>query len=135
MTGILADNNVEKHLDILLYVWESGEWRELWDSLNLPLQTFEELGISRDVNDAVLWQECQRRQVVLVTANRNKEGATSLEATIRLHNRADSLPVFTLADADRVLSERAYAMRAAEKLLEYLFTIDKVRGTGRLYLP
>jgi hypothetical protein len=43
--------------------------------------------------------------------------------------------VFTLADAERLMSDRAYAERVAEALLEYLVKIDSLRGTGRLYLP
>jgi hypothetical protein len=41
----------------------------------------------------------------------------------------------TLADADRILDERAYAERAVVKLLEYLLDIDNYLGTGRLYVP
>ncbi len=47
----------------------------------------------------------------------------------------DSLPVFTIADANRVVNDRDYARRVAEKLLEYLLMIDGVRGAGRMYVP
>jgi hypothetical protein len=70
-----------------------------------------------------------------VTSNRNAEGSDSLEATIRALSTPNSLPVFTLADAQRVLQERSYAERVADRLLEYLFDIDNCRGVGRLYLP
>jgi len=43
--------------------------------------------------------------------------------------------VLTLADAERVMADRAYAEQVAEALLEFLFKIDDIRGTGRLYLP
>jgi hypothetical protein len=59
----------------------------------------------------------------------------SLEATIRHENQPDSLPVFTVADTRRVLQDRPYAERTAEKILEYLMRVDEVRGVGRLYVP
>jgi hypothetical protein len=58
-----------------------------------------------------------------------------LEAVIQDENRPDSLPVVTLADADRVLKDRLYAEKVAERLLDYLMRIDEVRGVGRLYVP
>lgn len=81
---------------------------------------------------------CQHKELVLITANRNHDGEDSLEATIRRENTPHSLPVLTLADADRILFilfDPVYADHVAEKLLQYLLEIDLVRGTGRLYLP
>jgi len=43
---------------------------------------------------------------------------------------ADSLPVITIADSGRVLSDRLYAEQVAERLLDYLMRIDDFRGTG-----
>jgi hypothetical protein len=135
MKGILADNNVRGHLDELLYFWQSDEWREIWDSLHLAVHSFRELGLTDTAPDDVIWQMCQQRQIALITANRNDEGPHSLEATIRNQNRDDSLPVFTLADANRIMMDRAYARRVAESLLDYLSFIERVRGAGRLYVP
>jgi len=73
--------------------------------------------------------------MILVTANRNAEGPDSLEATLRSQNTTSSLPVFTFANARKVLNSRKYADRVAAQLLDYLLDIDRVRGTGRLYLP
>ena len=73
--------------------------------------------------------------MILITSNRNDDGPDSLEATIRTHGTPHSLPVFTLADAKRVLKERSYAELVADRLLEYLFDIEGLRGAGRLYLP
>jgi hypothetical protein len=58
-----------------------------------------------------------------------------LEATIRAENQPSSLPVITIADADRMLHDRLYAEKVAETLLDYLLRIDEVRGAGRLYVP
>ncbi len=92
-------------------------------------------GYGRKPPDDELWRLCQREQIILLTANRNLSDSTSLEAVIRAENRPDCLPVFTVADADRVFESRDYVTRVAEKLLEYLLYIDNVRGTGRLFLP
>jgi hypothetical protein len=85
--------------------------------------------------DDVVWQTCQREQLVLITANRNHDGPDSLEATIQAEGTDQSLPVLTLADADRILRSDDYAERVVRRLIEYLVDIDLYRGTGRLYLP
>ncbi len=135
MKGILADSNVQGHLEILLDYWQSAEWREIWESLTLVVHTFADLGLARDTSDDVLWRTCQERQVLLLTANRNDDGPESLESTIRNQGTESSLPVITLADARRLQKDRAYARIVAEKTLDLLFRIDQVRGTGRLYVP
>jgi hypothetical protein len=135
MRGMMADHDSEGHLTILTGHLEKEPWHEFWVSLNLVRLTFADLGLTPDAPDAQLWQVCQHEQIVLVTRNRNADDPDSLETTIRTQNTLASLPVFTLTNADRVLQDGAYAERAARRLLEYLLEIDKVRGTGRLYLP
>lgn len=135
MKGILADNNITGHVRVLAAHLEGPDWREIWESLQLRLQTFRELDLASDISDALLWRYCQEQQLVLLTANRNARGPDSLEATIRNENRNDSLPVFTLPDAERVLTSREYAERVTRRLLEYLTEFDNYRGTGRLFLP
>jgi len=135
MRGILADINVGKQRDAVLAIWASDAWRDLWSGLGLVVEDFPGLGLSYDASDAVIWRTCQREGLVLVTGNRNRRGPDSLEAVIQDENQPDSLPVITLADADRVLRDRLYAERVAEGLLDYLMRIDEVRGTGRIYVP
>ena len=102
MRGILADVNGEGQLQVLIGIFESEAWRELWTSLKLPVRTVTELGLPRNVCDVILWQKCQADELVLVTGNRNQEGAESLEATIRGFNTSRSLPVFTLSHPKRI---------------------------------
>ncbi len=135
MRGILADNNVEGQVNRLLLLLRGAEWSEVWASLGLTVESFDGLGLTRDTPDAVLWHVCQQRQLILITANRLQRTPDSLEATIRQHNSPQSLPVVTLASADRILEEREYAERAVVKLLEYLLDIGNYRGCGRLYVP
>jgi hypothetical protein len=133
--AILSDNNVQGHVAVLYTVFHSEEWHEFWDTLNLPHLTLAGLELDPRTSDADIWQLCQREQYILITGNRNDDGPDSLEATLRTQNRPDCLPVFTIADMRQLLNSRDYAIRVALKLLDYLLDIDKVRGTGRLYLP
>jgi hypothetical protein len=133
--GILADNDVRGQVDYLGALLRSEPWEEFWDDLGLALLHFEEAGLSPTATDLEVWQRCQAEQLALITGNRNLTGPDSLEATIRLHNTSDSLPVFTIADIDKLNSSRSYAEQVVESLLDYLQRIDTVRGTGRLFLP
>ncbi len=135
MRAIMADNDIQGHMSILTRLLQGEPWGEFWLHLNLPIRTFAELSLDTSVADAVLWQICQKEQIVLVTGNRNKESPDSLEATIRAYNTPASLPVLTLSDANQVVQSRAYANRVVETMLQYLLEIDNVRGTGRLWLP
>jgi len=135
MRGILADQNIEGQVAALVRILQGEPWREFWAELNLSVLTFGDLGLLASAADSILWHACQQQDVVLITSNRNARGPESLEVTIRSHNQPESLPVLTLADAERVMADRAYAEQVAEALLEFLFKIDDIRGTGRLYLP
>lgn len=135
MKAILSDVNIEGHVQILVDILESAVWQDVWALFNLQAYTFRDLGLDAKTPDATLWQVCQQQEIILITANRNDDGPDSLESTIRTMNTAHSLPVFTIADADRVLHSRTYAERVVVKLLDYLIDIDNYRGTGRQYLP
>ena len=134
MHAILSDHNIEGHFDALITNLKTGPWRKFWEELDIAVESFATLGIPTDTPDAALWQMCQDREIVLFTANRNKDGPDSLEATIRRFNLATSLPVFTLANPDRFANDRAYASDVAERALERLLEIENLRGTGRLFL-
>lgn len=133
--GILADANCEGQLALLLRLFGQSWRQEVWAYLRLARLAFADVGLLRDASDREVWLVCQRERIVLVTANRNDEGPESLEATIQQHNTPQSLPVFTLANDQRVLRDITYAEQVADRLLEALFDIDSYRGTGRIYLP
>ena len=135
VNGMLADANCEGHLALLLRLFHQHWRQEVWEFLRLPQVSFADLGLPPDASDREVWEVCQREPVVLVTANRNDEGPESLESTIQHHNTPQSLPVFTLANDQRVLRDRQYAETVADRLIEALFDIDSYRGTGRIYLP
>jgi hypothetical protein len=135
VNGILADANCEGQLALLLRLFHAGWRHDVWEGLHLTRISFADLGLQADASDRAVWETCQRAQVILLTANRNDAGPDSLEATIQQHNTTESLPVFTLANDQRVLRDHRYAEAVADRLLEFLFDIDNYRGTGRLYLP
>ncbi|HZW33683.1 MAG TPA: hypothetical protein VFF52_23380 [Isosphaeraceae bacterium] len=135
MRGILADINVGKQRRAILAIWSSDTWRDLWSALGLSVVSFPAVGLSYRAPDDLIWKTCQREKLVLITGNRNDDGPDSLEATIRVENQPDRLPVITISDPDRVLQDRLDAEKVAERLLDYLMRIDEIRGTGRIYVP
>lgn len=135
MTGILADVNIQGQVDFLFELLTSEAWVEFWEALGIRYVTFGDIGLDTETADVEIWQACRDQGFVLVTSNRNQKGPDSLEATIRSRLTAESLPVLTLADAERFRTDRDYADRVVASLLEILLEIDSLRGTGRLYLP
>ncbi|HVA50549.1 MAG TPA: DUF5615 family PIN-like protein [Pirellulales bacterium] len=135
VTGILADVNIEGHVDYLIDLAISDEWIEFWTFLELTYARFADVGLHDDASDSEIWRVCQEKGYLLITGNRNNDGPDSLESTIRSRGTADSLPVLTLADPERVRRDRLYAGGVVLSLMETLMDIDASRGAGRLYLP
>jgi hypothetical protein len=135
VVNLLVDANLDGHAKLLDLCLQTDTWRELRGYLGLRFLRFEEVGLDRTAADTVVWRLCQERGFYLLTANRNQESEDSLEATIRREGTADSLPVLTFADAQRVYQSSAYRDRVAERLLDYLLNAALYRGAGRLFLP
>jgi len=133
--GLLADNNITSQVEALVGVMRSEAWADFWFALGLTFKHFDDVGLSSSSSDEQIWQTCQAEELVLITNNRNDDASDSLEATIRHYNQPNSLPVFTIADLNKLHASRSYAERVVESLYDYLMRIDEVRGTGRLYLP
>ena len=96
--GILADANIIGPVDALVQQMQSSKWVDFWVFLDLEFKRFDDVGLSPDSSDLLIWQTCQAEQLILITDNRNKKSADSLEATIQQYNQPDSLPVFTISD-------------------------------------
>jgi len=107
--------------------------------LELSVLSFAELDLDSEASDDIVWRRCQQERLALVTANRNYDDSSSLEAMIRNDSREDSLPVFTVGSVQRMSGEREYVHRVAIDLLEYLIQFKKdphsLLGSGRLYVP
>ncbi len=110
-------------------------WKALWADLGLKVFEFEECGLHHSAADVVIWDYCQREQLVLVTANRNSAGPDSLGAMIATRNPPTCLPALTLANLARIEHDRSYAMEAAMMLLQRMSDIEQLRGIGRLFIP
>lgn len=135
MKAILADHNLIGQVRAIVARLEEDPWPELWAALGLRVFTLSDLGLDERTPDDVIWRRCQAEQIILITANRNQDGPDSLGAMIAHENAPTSLPVFTISVADQVLIDKEYRDRVAKRLIEYLYEIDTVRGTGRLFLP
>jgi predicted nuclease of predicted toxin-antitoxin system len=133
--GILADANITGYMDLLVARMQGEPWKLFWNHLRLRYVHFSDVGLAVDAPDELIWQTCQNNDLYLITDNRNEAGSNSLEATIRAHNTPTSLPVFTIADVQRIRHSREYADQVIETLLEYLMQEDNILGTSRLYLP
>jgi hypothetical protein len=133
--GILADVNIQGHVDLLVVLMQAEPWKLFWDHLNLKYAHFGEFDLAANTPDSLVWEMCQREGLVLLTDNRNKKSLDSLEATIQARNNPTSLPVFTIANIPHLRASRDYADRGIDKLLDSLLRIDMLRGAGRLYLP
>lgn len=128
----LVDHNLEGHALLLSGNIVTLGWLDL-----LPIQfiTFEEIELSITSNDREVWRFAQANQMILLTANRSMKGKDSLEQVIREENISTSLPVVTIGDADRVLSDPDYRNRCVDRLIEIVFDIDDYRGSRRLFIP
>jgi hypothetical protein len=135
MRRIMSDNDVQGQVIRLVDICQTSPWLELWRELDCALCTFADFNLTRAATDAAIWHACQDNHVLLITGNRNADGAESLEATIRQHNVPECLPVLTLADPDRILRDMPYAESVVAHLFDVLVDVDVLRGTGRLYLP
>ncbi len=86
-------------------------------------------------DDRIVWRFAQANQMILLTANRSMKGKNSLEQVMREENTSISLPIVTIGDADRVLTDPDYRNRCIDRLIEIVFDIDDYRGSRRLFIP
>lgn len=138
MRGLLADANFVGQVERLGQILRSPAWAELWNSYDLAVETFAGLGLDPDEKDRAVWERCQAEGLILVTGNRNADGPDSLELAIR-DGPDDALPVFTIADGGRVMSDSAFARLIASDLMDAIddltYRPDTMLGSGRVYLP
>ncbi|MEI6329723.1 MAG: ACP S-malonyltransferase [Pseudanabaena sp.] len=128
----LIDHNLKGHALALFGAIASQGWLDV-----LPIQfvNFAEVDLAIDSNDRVVWRLAQEKQMILLTANRSMKGKDSLEQVMREENTSNSLPVFTIANADRLLNDIDYRGRCVESLIEITLDIDSYRGARRIFIP
>lgn len=128
---VLADYNLNRQAILLSGSLLAGGWLDI---APIRLVTFENIGLSADSNDRVVWRFAQTNGILLITANRNAKGEDSLEQVIREENQPTSFPIITIGDPDRI-NEYDYRERCVERLVEIVIDIQDYLGAGRLYIP
>ena len=106
-----------------------------WIFCQFLIKTFDEVALSVTSDDRVVWHFAQANQMVLLTANRSMKDKNSLEQVIREENTLTSLPVVTIGDADRILTDSFYRNRCVDRLIEIVFDLDEYKGSMRLFIP
>ena len=96
---------------------------------------FEEVGLSIDSNDRVVWRVAQKNQMILLTANRSMKDEDSLEQVMRDENTQSSLPVVTIGNADRVLNDSIYRERCVDRIVEIAIYTANYMGARRVFIP
>ncbi len=131
MICFVVDNNIERQARVLFGAVTAKGWTDL---VPMRLVSLSELGLPRSATDRDIWRQCQARGMLLLTANRASRGRDSLGAVLRDEASAGSLPVLTLADANRV-HDRAYLDRCVSKIVDIALSLDRYLGAGRIYIP
>lgn len=133
MQTVLSDYNCEGQARAIFRALDAGGYLKL---ILLELRFFIDVGLSTDTEDVVVWQHDQDHGFVLLTGNRRtSDGERSLESTIRRLSTSNSLPVLTISNLRRVLTDPAYCHACALRLAEVMLDIEAYRGVRRLYLP
>lgn len=128
---VLLDHHMKKQGILLWATMGSEGWLKL---LDIPMLTFDDVGLPIDSCDRDVWRFAQEKRLILLTANRNNDGEDSLQQTIQDENQPTSLPVVTIGVLDR-LEERTYREQCAERLVEIVLNIENYLGIGRIYIP
>ena len=131
MITVLVDHDIEGQALALWGTLGKTGWLEIVD---IELITFQDVGLPFDSSDRKVWRFAQANGMILLTNNRNMDGDDSLEQTLRDENKLASLPVLTIANANR-LSERLYRERCATQILEIVIDLDTNLGRSRIYIP
>ncbi len=130
--NFLVDHNLRGHAVLLSGSILSSGWL---DWVPIRFITFDEMSLSIDSDDRVVWQLAQSNQMILLTANRSMNGENSLEQVMREEITSTSLPVITIGDADRLLNDSEYRQRCTIRLVEIVIDINTYMGVNRLFIP
>ncbi len=128
----LVDHNLEGHALLLSGSLTNQGWADLFP---IRFVLLEETALPITSSDRFVWRFAQANQMILLTANRRMKGKDSLEQVLREENMPTSLPVATIGDADRVLTDADYRDLCLNRLLELALYLDNYLGTRRIFIP
>ena len=99
-TRILLDHDIEGYVVFL----NAGLQETGWDQyMTIEFLRLRDLGLSDGQSDRDIWRRVQKDRPLFITNNRNREGKTSLQATIENESRADSFPVLTISSVEKLV--------------------------------
>ena len=128
----LIDYNLNGHALVLYGVISRSGWLDL-----VPIEfiTFADVELPSNSSDRVVWRFAQKNKMILLTANRSMKEKDSLEQVMREENTENSLPIITIGNPDRLLSESNYREKCVERLIEIIISIDIYMGSRRIFIP
>jgi predicted nuclease of predicted toxin-antitoxin system len=130
--NFLVDHNLRGHSVVLAGSLAASGWLEL---ISIRFILFEEVGLAVTSDDRVVWRCAQRNQMILITANRSMKGKDSLEQVMREENTPTSLPVVTIGNIDRLMTEPDYRERCVDRLVDIVIDIEDYQGARRIFIP
>jgi hypothetical protein len=130
-TRILLDHDIEGYVVFL----NAGLQETGWDQyMTIEFLRLRDLSLSDGQSDRDIWRRVQKDRLLFITNNRNREGETSLQATIENESRADSFPVLTISSVEKLV-QADYRQQVIHRLAEVLLYLDRYLGVSRIYLP
>ncbi|MEB3338107.1 MAG: DUF5615 family PIN-like protein [Leptolyngbyaceae bacterium] len=130
--NFLVDHNLRGHSVVLAGSLAANGWLEL---IPIRFVLFEEAGLAVTSDDRVVWRYAQANQMILITANRSMKGKDSLEQVMREENTPTSLPVVTIGNIDRLMTEPDYRERCINRLVDIVVDIEDYQGAQRIFIP
>lgn len=128
----LIDHNLQGHALVFFGAIASQGWLDI---VPIRFVNFAQIELPIDSDDRVVWRLAQKNQMILLTANRSMKGADSLEQVMREENTSTSLPIITIANADRLINDSQYRDRCVESLVEIVLDINNFRGAKQIFIP
>ncbi|MBW4532829.1 MAG: ACP S-malonyltransferase [Pleurocapsa minor HA4230-MV1] len=128
----LTDHNLQGHALVFFGAIASQGWLDI---VPIRFVNFAQIELPIDSDDRVVWRLAQKNQMILLTANRSMKGADSLEQVMREENTSTSLPIITIANADRLINDSQYRDRCVESLVEIVLDINNFRGAKQIFIP
>lgn len=130
--NFLVDHNLRGHSVVLAGSFTASGWLDL---ISIRFILFEEVGLAVTSDDRVVWRYAQANQMILITGNRSMKGKDSLEQVMWEENTPTSLPVVTIGNIDRLLSEPDYRNRCVNRLVDIVVDIEEYQGARRIFIP
>jgi len=127
--NVLVDHNIEGYAVMMAGVLGNDGWLEM---IPISFVMFAEVSWAFNSSERIVWRLAQENQMILLTANRSREGEDSLEETIRNENTPTSLPVLTIGSVDR-LAESEYRKKCSLCLFDGILNLENFLGVSPIF--